>query len=79
MLDDDEEAVEIGDGPEPVYESLKDVRFMPSGRAYRVPDPDRRVIDLEEDCGVEKKEFTAISQAVETQLPIAEVAVQLIG
>ena len=52
MLDDDEEAVEIGNGPEPVYESLVDVRVMPNGRSYWVPDLSKRVIDLEEDCGL---------------------------
>ena len=52
MLDDDEEAVEIGDGPEPVYESLKGVRVMPNGRRYWVPESGKRVIYLEEDCGL---------------------------
>ena len=52
MLDDDEEAVEIGNGPEPVYESLVDVRVMPNGRLYWVPDMSKRVIYLEEDCGL---------------------------
>jgi hypothetical protein len=48
VLDDDEEAIEIGNGPEPVYESLEDVRVMPNGRSYWVPDPGRRIIYLEE-------------------------------
>ena len=52
MLEDDEDVVIVGDGPEPVYESLKDVRVMPDGRRYWVPDPGKRVISLEEDCGL---------------------------
>jgi hypothetical protein len=52
VLDDDEEFVEVGSGPEPVYESLVDVRIMPNGRSYWVPDPSKRVIDLEDDCGL---------------------------
>jgi len=46
------EFVEVGSGPEPVYESLVDVRVMPNGRSYRVPDPSKKVIYLEEDCGL---------------------------
>jgi len=49
---DDEDAVLVGDGPEPVYESLVDVRVMPNGRSYWVPERGKRVIDLEEDCGL---------------------------
>ena len=49
---DTEDVVVIGDGPEPVYESLVDVRVMPNGRSYWVPEPGKRVIDLEEDCGL---------------------------
>ena len=51
-MDDDEEAVEIGSGPEPKYEPLANVRVMPNGRYYRIPESGKRVIDLEEDCGL---------------------------
>ena len=51
-LDHDEEAVEVGDGPEPKYETLDRVRVMPNGRYYRIPESGKRVIDLEEDCGL---------------------------
>jgi hypothetical protein len=51
-MDDDEYAVLVGDGPEPPYEPLDRVRVMPNGRSYWVPDLNKRVIDLEEDCGL---------------------------
>ena len=47
---DDEDAIVVGDGPEPPYEPLDRVRVMPNGRSYRIPEPGKRVIDLEEDC-----------------------------
>ena len=51
-MDDDEDAVLVGDGPEPPYEPLDRVRVMPNGRPYRIPEPGKRVIDLQEDCGL---------------------------
>jgi len=35
---DDEDAVLVGDGPEPPYESLYRVRIMNNGRSYRIPE-----------------------------------------
>lgn len=35
---DDEDAVLVGDGPEPPYEPLDRVRIMPNGRSYRIPE-----------------------------------------
>jgi hypothetical protein len=52
MTDDDEEAIVIGDGPEPDYEYPYQSRVTPSGRPYRIPDPNKKVIHLEEDCGL---------------------------
>ncbi len=52
MLDNDEDAVVVGDDREPPYEPLDRVRVMPNGRPYRIPEPGKRVIDLEEDCGL---------------------------
>jgi hypothetical protein len=49
---DDEGAVLVGDGPEPPYEPLDRIRVLPNGRPYRIPEPGKRVIDLQEDCGL---------------------------
>jgi hypothetical protein len=49
---DEEDVVTIGNGPEPRYESQCEARVTRSGRPYRVPDPRKKVIALEEDCGL---------------------------
>jgi len=51
-MDDDEDAVVIGNGPEPDYESQCEARVIPNGRPYRMPDPNKKIIALEEDCGL---------------------------
>ena len=52
MLDGEEDAVLVGDGPEPPNEPLDRVRVMPNGRSYRIPEKGKKVIYLEEDCGL---------------------------
>lgn len=53
MLDDDNEiGVEVGVGPEPDSDELTDLRITPNGRHYRIPDPEKKVISLEDDCGL---------------------------
>ena len=52
MLDGEEDAVLVGDGPEPPNEPLDRVRVMPNGRPYRIPAKGKKVIYLEEDCGL---------------------------
>lgn len=49
---DKEVGVEIGADPEPLCEPLHEVRVTPGGRVYRVPPFGKKVVDLEEDCGV---------------------------
>jgi hypothetical protein len=50
--DNYEDAVLVGDGPEPPYEPLDRIRVLANGRSYRIPEPGKRVIDLQEDCGL---------------------------
>jgi hypothetical protein len=52
MINDDEQAVFVGDGPEPRHEPLDRVRVMPNGRYYRIPEKGKKVVYLEEDCGL---------------------------
>jgi hypothetical protein len=52
MDDEEEEAVLVGDGPEPRHEPLDRVRVMPNGRSYRIPEKGKKVVCLEEDCGL---------------------------
>jgi hypothetical protein len=33
-------------------ESRRPLRVMPNGRPYQIPEPGKRVIDLEKDCGL---------------------------
>lgn len=49
---DKEVVVEIGGDAEPLCEPLHEVRVTPGGRVYRVPPFGKKVVDLEEDCGV---------------------------
>ena len=52
MINDDEQAVFVGNGPEPRHEPLDRVRVMPNGRYYRIPEKGKKVVYLEEDCGL---------------------------